>query len=542
MGCCIKPQSRIQSRIINHLTEEEDFDKISKIIPKLNNNSVFDLYAIHYKLGAGSFGTVYKVSEKKTKIPRALKMIRREVVQMQDGKYEFLREIEILRQIDHPNIVKLLEFFIDDNFFYLILELIDGIDLYSYIHNREDFTENQAAVIMKQLFSAVFYLHSKNIVHRDIKPDNIMILKDGNGNFSNLELKLIDFGTCIYLKPGKFLKRQIGTPIFLSPECIKGKYNQSTDVWACGVTLHILLVGYPPFNGKEEQELMENIKACKLNVDSTELCKVSDMAKDILKLTLTKDRMKRISAEEAIKHGWIEKFNLHEEINELALTAVVRNLKNFNIRDNFQKKAIAYIVHLMEHSKEHEHLSLIFKEMDQNGDGRLSYKELKAGFNKVFDQSFTEMEFEKIYQSIEKDKDGFIEYNKFLRVTLNTKLLMSEANLKIAFDKFDLRGSGKLNLVDIKAALGYEKSLLIDELKETDEKDEIDFPGFCELMQGVFVNFKKANSVLMESFYISEFENSESFSLNANNFSAKAIIKDKIRFEISNLSKEKAFH
>ena len=156
-------------------------------------------------------------------------------------------EIKIMKQLDHPNIVKLYEIYQDTRNIYLITEYLEGGELFDLILKSKHFNENIAAKIMKQLLSAIAYCHSKKIVHRDLKPENLLIVKT-----NTYEIKVIDFGLSRTFEPNKNMYSRMGTPFYIAPEVLKKKYNEKCDVWACGVILYILLSGNPPFNGKND--------------------------------------------------------------------------------------------------------------------------------------------------------------------------------------------------------------------------------------------------------------------------------------------------
>lgn len=163
-------------------------------------------------------------------------------------------EIKILKQLDHPNIVKLYEVYSDSSNIYLITEYLEGGELFDLILKSKHFNENIAAKIMKQLLSAICYCHSKKIVHRDLKPENLLITKA-----NSYEIKVIDFGLSRTFEAHKNMYSRMGTPFYIAPEVLKKKYNEKCDMWACGVILYILLSGNPPFNGKNDQQIFENI-------------------------------------------------------------------------------------------------------------------------------------------------------------------------------------------------------------------------------------------------------------------------------------------
>lgn len=211
----------------------------------------------HYKplkvIGKGSFGEVTKVIDTRTNQIRAIKKIKKSAIQKEKGIVKD-KEYEILTKLNHPNIVRLLEYYQDADHFYLVTEFCEGGELFDQIINCGVFTENMAAEIIRQILSAVVYCHSHRIVHRDLKPENLL-LECSNKTFDEGNIvKVIDFGTSVeHLNPGEKLKARLGTAYYIAPEVLRGEYDEKCDVWSCGVILYIFLCGYPPFNGENDQ-------------------------------------------------------------------------------------------------------------------------------------------------------------------------------------------------------------------------------------------------------------------------------------------------
>lgn len=163
-----------------------------------------------------------------------------------------MKEVQIMKMIDHPHIVKIFEYFENDRFIFIVMELMEKGELFDKIQEEHHFSEDKAVKIMKNILEGVNYLHKKNIVHRDLKPENILFTKNG-------VLKIVDFGTSKFFTK-KVMKTTHGTPYYIAPEVLKEKYDEKCDIWSCGVILYILLCGFPPFNGKDDEEIMNNVR------------------------------------------------------------------------------------------------------------------------------------------------------------------------------------------------------------------------------------------------------------------------------------------
>ena len=562
-----KNNDKIKSKGMGIRISKENI--LGKALSKVEDN-----YKILGELGKGAFGKVFKVLHYQTSGIRAMKVIKKENLEFQDDEKRFLKEIEILIRIDHPNIIKIYEFYVDAINFYLITEFVPGGELYDTIIKIKHFSEEKAGYIMKQLLSAVYYLHSKNIVHRDIKPENILveayksiinntstnnkikpqsaILKsvkietvkeenkqieneleirtqkrenlkqtnegniiiipnslgsttitaNSNKNFqksmsvmgrSALNIKLIDFGTCNYFTSDSTMTMKVGTPYYIAPEVLKKNYTEKCDIWSCGIILYILLVGYPPFNAKTTDLIIAKVTEGKYNMRYQDWSKISNEAKDLVKQLLTYDPKERISAKEALSHPWFEKLEVIEEkIDKEFAERIFNNIRTFGAQEKLQQATIAYIVHFLYSTQEIEELKKFFKKLDKNGDGRLTYLELKEGFEKIIGDKFTtEMEMYQIMSLVDQDKDGYIEYEEFLRVTLNRNTLISEENLKNAFNMFDNNKDGKLSAEELRTILGTSDNEYINEIiQQIDQNDDgyISFKEFSDLMKNILNN------------------------------------------------------
>jgi len=455
--------------------------------------SIKSQYTFIEKLGSGAFGTVYKVKHKKLGHLRAVKVLSKEILTSKHDSSDhlFLKEIEILSKLDHPNIIKIFDYYTDKNNYYVVNELAAGGELYDTIVKLQTFSEVQAAIIMKQLLSAVYYLHSNNIVHRDIKPENILLESQNEGDLS---IKLIDFGAAVSFTK-KRLKEVTGTPYYIAPEVLLNSYSSKCDLWSCGVILYILLCGFPPFNGSTEVEILALVEKGEYDFLSDEWDRVSQEAKLFVTKLMTYDQNKRISAEEALKDTWLLR-NATEKLpkNDKSTRNALENLKKFQATQKLQQASIAFIVHQMSTNEITKDLRDIFKAMDTSGDGRLTMDEIKNGYQKFFKNSdFSESEFENMMKNLDSDQSGYIEYEEFLRATIKMENVLTDKNLELAFAFFDEDKSGTLEPAEIKKALGISASdqkqteVINKLIKEIDLNNDgvVSLDEFKELMKRV---------------------------------------------------------
>lgn len=208
-------------------------------------------------------------------------------------------EVSSLKQANHPNIIKLLQVFMDEKKLYLVFEFIDGIDLSDYITERIKISEDKAAYILQQICSTINYLHSIHICHRDIKLDNIMI------NAETLEIKLIDFGFATKIGDKDKLKGKIGTPYYVAPEVISGSYGKECDMWSIGIMTYYMLVGDPPFNAESDNELFDSIVWTEVPYLEKDWKHISPEGVDFVQKLLTKSPEKRMKPQDALRHVWM---------------------------------------------------------------------------------------------------------------------------------------------------------------------------------------------------------------------------------------------
>lgn len=435
-------------------------------------------YKIGDVIGNGAFATVRKVYCKSNGQMRALKIIRKH--KGQDNARNKL-EVSILKQLVHPNIMQVFEFYEDSKNFYIITEFCEGGELFDKVVEKGSFSEQDAAKVMYQLLSACSYIHANHIVHRDLKPENIL-LDTKNDDYV---IKIIDWGTARTFNPNKKMNHISGTPYYIAPEVLKEKYDEKCDVWSCGVILYILLCGYPPFNADTDEEILEKIKKGKFIFPAEEWDLVSKEAKEFICKLLEYDPKKRLSASKALEEPWINKNKNSLSDNSLPIKCL-QNMKNFHAKKKLQQATLTYIVHNLLSKQEKNALLEMFQQFDTNGDGVLSREEITNGYKQFMPFSEVEKEVDRIFEEVDIDKNGTIDYNEFVLASMNSKNLVDKARLENTFKMFDKDGNGSISADEIKAVLGQsiDPKLISEMISEVDEdgNGEIDLEEFKNMM------------------------------------------------------------
>ncbi|CAI5774218.1 calcium/calmodulin-dependent protein kinase type II subunit gamma isoform X19 [Podarcis muralis] len=261
-----------------------------------------DEYQLYEELGKGAFSVVRRCVKKTSSQEYAAKIINTKKLSARDHQ-KLEREARICRLLKHPNIVRLHESISEEGFHYLVFDLVTGGELFEDIVAREYYSEADASHCIHQILESVNHIHQHDIVHRDLKPENLLLASKCKG----AAVKLADFGLAIEVQGEQQAWFGFaGTPGYLSPEVLrKDPYGKPVDIWACGVILYILLVGYPPFWDEDQHKLYQQIKAGAYDFPSPEWDTVTPEAKNLINQMLTINPAKRITADQALKHPWV---------------------------------------------------------------------------------------------------------------------------------------------------------------------------------------------------------------------------------------------
>jgi calcium-dependent protein kinase len=438
------------------------------IFVSLKKGSIFDHYKIGKTLGEGAYGKVYHVTHKDTAIERAMKAIKKKAI-IKEEEEKLFAEVNILKELDHPNIVRLYEMYQDETHYYLITEFCTGGELFDRIQKLKSFTEKMAADYLKQILSAIVYCHDRRIVHRDLKPENLLL--DSKKSDSNL--KVIDFGTSKKFVEGEKMTQKFGTAYYIAPEILISKgYNEKCDVWSCGVILYILLCGYPPFGGSTDQDIIKKVKIGDFQFDPEDWSKISEEAKNLIRKMLTRDPAKRVSAKEALADPWVQSNAPHKQVN----AKFMQNMAGFHSRNKLRSSILTFMAVHITGQSEKEDLLKTFGELDKDGNGELTKQELLEGYAKVYgDRKKAEEAVMKMWDAIDVNNDGKINFTEFLISAMNREKFLSKQRIEQAFHLFDLDGDGFISRQELQNVMGgieMNDEELLNLLKEGDENDD----------------------------------------------------------------------
>jgi len=263
-------------------------------------SALTEKYELREELGRGAFSIVKLAVEKSTGIHYAVKMIKKDSVGQDFNRLQ--TEMEILKKVQHPNIIALKEIIDTKNCLFIVTELVTGGELFDKIVELGSYSEKDAAFLVSKMVSAIAYLHSLGIVHRDLKPENLLLKDETTVH----EVKLADFGLSKIVSQQVAMQTACGTPGYVAPEILQARgYDKQVDMWSIGVITYILLCGFPPFYNEKLQLLFEQIMRADYDFPVDYWSEISDNAKDFIRRLLVVEPSKRMTSEQALEHPWL---------------------------------------------------------------------------------------------------------------------------------------------------------------------------------------------------------------------------------------------
>lgn len=438
-------------------------------------------YNLGQKLGNGQFGITFLCIDKETRKEYACKSIAKRKLVTNDDVEDVRREIQIMHHLaGQPNVISIKGAYEDAVAVHVVMELCAGGELFDRIIKRGHYTERKAAQLTRTIVGVVEACHSLGVMHRDLKPENFLFVNEEEDS----PLKAIDFGLSMFFKPGETFTDVVGSPYYVAPEVLRKCYGPKADVWSAGVIIYILLSGVPPFWAETEQDIFDEVLHGELDFTSDPWPSISDSAKDLVRKMLVRDPKKRLTAHEVLCHPWVQVDGVATD--KPLDSAVLSRLKQFSAMNKLKKMALRVIAESLS-EEEIAGLKQMFKMIDTDNSGQISFDELKAGL-KRFGANLDESEIYDLMQAADVDNSGTIDYGEFIAATLHLNKIEREDHLFAAFCYFDKDSSGYITQDELQQAceeFGIEDVRLEDMMREVDQDNDgrIDYNEFVAMMQ-----------------------------------------------------------
>ena len=469
MGCCYALRTE----------ETERHEKLKNRISQSKNTDVRKNYEFISMLGNGSYGKVRLYRDRNYKdLLFAIKTLKKDGIPLY--QFNLLKsEVNILSNLDHPNIVKYFGVFEDDWYVHIVMEYLKGYDLYKIITLKKytGFDEKDMCEIIQQLLKALSFIHSQNIIHRDIKPENILFAN--KRDYSTL--KLIDFGLATYQKKDT---KSVGTPFYMSPEMIDGNSVPQSDIWSVGIIVYLMLTGKYAFKAEQGENLYEKIKNTEIDMKPLIESECSEEAKDFIQKCLKKKYTERMTTTQCLEHAWINKFCIKKDSN-LLNGDTVDTLLDFANKNALQKEIYYFLAKI---SSENDIIKIkqFFNQLDVDNSGTITVDEVEKAFKQI-DVGITEEELKQIWEGLDFHKDGQVNYSEFLAAMVSSYNFQKEEKLWSVFNLFK-EGNKNKNYITYDSLYNAAKALNLNinetEIKKCFEKynEEIDFETFKKLI------------------------------------------------------------
>jgi calcium-dependent protein kinase len=397
-------------------------------------------YTIFSQIGSGGNSLVYLAQQSLSGQYVALKAIPKSPNIKSIESLSFFPETEILKTLDHPNIIKCFENFESNEKFFITLEYLDGGSLFSYLRSfSSPLPLEQVSLIMSSVLKALRYCHQQGVIHRDVKLENLFLQLN-----PNLSVKLGDFGSAVWSQQrGKY----VGTLTYLAPEVFTGDYDEKVDIWACGIVLYVLITGHSPYNESDPKKIRKMIKNAELGLEK--LCLSKDL-QDLLEKMLCPQPKLRISAAEALKHPWlssgIKKKNIQTKIIE-------KVLKNPKLND-LQNAVSLFINSMLNWNQEMDEENNCFELIDLDSNGKIDAFEFYKVSEKMFGIKQAKKITKSFFERFDLNRNGFIEYSEFINALSRSSKVLKDENLEKVFRIISCEGKEKVFLKDVEEFFG----------------------------------------------------------------------------------------
>lgn len=473
----------------------------------LKNEDINKRYEIEKMVGSGGFGQIMIAKHIASQEKRAVKILFKtlnaeKMLEVEDDFNPYLdsdilmNEITAVKEMDHPSIIKMYEYYETEEKFFMVTELMDRDTLYDKTRAIHDMPEEQCQMIARQVLSCLVYMHSKLIIHRDLKPQNILLWKSHEYKDCKLvdfgrydTLKLIDYGFSI-TKGRNSMGTGAGTPNYVAPETLDAGYEAdcALDMWAFGCVMFEILSGNEAFSAfGQEGEMLKGTVSRKLDYDNEAWALISKDGKDFVQSLIEIDVSKRLNCNQAWDHPWLSRIpnDLRALLNKETACQHLENLKLFTNAKPLQRAVHAYIACQL--LSKQESISQLFCIMDTDGMAALTHVQLHAGFVEFCGHDIDEGEVHHIIKHVNTDGTGLIKFSEFLVAAAGNGVNHSQDMLRLCFSSFDVDNQDgtlcKSEMIQI-LSLGCPQfrvnNKIIDE--EFGDLEEINFEDFCRIV------------------------------------------------------------
>ena len=393
-----------------------------------NTNQILKTYRVESEpIDKGTHSEIRKAFHMKTGDSRAIKIIKTNYADAPTVQ-QILQEIDIIKSLDHPYIIKIYEYFVAQSNFYIVMEYIHGKTLFEYMYEHNVIiNEKFIGEVLFKVLSALNHIHLKDFVHGNIQNKNILF--DGKG------ITLIDFSNAISLTNFLSLDNRKPKPsIWSSPESLDGDITDKADIWAVGITLYILLTGFMPFEEKDVELMTEQIKKHQFAINPREIEDVSPMAVDLLCKLLEQDPKIRLSASDCLSHPFFE--TSQQRIDPKSFDKVLANIRTYTIKNKLHQAIYSYYLASVLNNHEQQEIVEVFQAIDKNNDGRISKEELKQGLASA-GRIYSVDEVEQIFCKLDIENNGMITFREYFAAAIDKETIFNEKRVRKFFNAID---------------------------------------------------------------------------------------------------------
>ena len=449
MGCCL-PSAAIASPTPGKSSLSQLRVKVTSNF-LVKHSSYRRDYDIVRLISHKSHKRVYEVKHKRTGEVYAMKEVDNGKSGEED-KGEIIKEAEVLQRLGHPNLVTVHEIYKEKKF-YVVMEKLEGGELFDFVSESGLLSEEIAALVMKQLLAAVSYCHSQGVVLRNIKPENIVLASKAR-KAEDILVKLVDFGMSAIVDSGRVLHKVIGTELYTAPEVYMREYGSQCDMWSLGGVLYVMLSGSLPFNAETREELELQTRLGKYSLESQQWTLISEEAKDLIRHMLEVNPAIRYTALQALSHPWIQLASHSSREDESKSKAMLASLRHYQGEKKLKLALSSYVNEKFGSKPDQEEMRKMFQALDKDHSGVLSRQEIIEGLSASMDPEDAVSEADAILQNMDADMSKGVDYKEFLAAAAIQKQQFSKEIMERAFRSLDEDCSGKLSVNELMSLLG----------------------------------------------------------------------------------------